>query len=196
MSETVTNRESPVELLKRYGILAYGALGNMLDTGLVVLGTLLVGLGLTVLLSGFGVLGPIEDMSTVAMLASSLILIVVGLFALGVASEGPLGRGRRLVGFNIWEVGIGRALAAFLVGLGLLLAYRVLVEFVSDLPVVFMRGVDGLQAVSVSGMVSVPLVGVPLSLLLRSLPETYGWAKRYEIQAIFLVWLLSTLILL
>ncbi|REK21841.1 MAG: hypothetical protein DWQ40_03560 [Actinobacteria bacterium] len=196
MSETVTNRESPVELLKRYGILAYGALGNMLDTGLVVLGTLLVGLGLTVLLSGFGVLGPIEDMSTVAMLASSLILIVVGLFALGVASEGPLGRGRRLVGFNIWEVGIGRALAAFLVGLGLLLAYRVLVEFVSDLPVVFMRGVDGLHAVSVSGMVAVPLVGVPLSLLLRSLPETYGWAKRYEIQAIFLVWLLSTLILL
>lgn len=192
----MSNTETPLELARRYGILAYGALGTMLDTGLVVVGTLLVGLGLTVLLSGFGLIGNIAEMSTQALLGSSLILVIVGLFALGVAAEGPLGRGRRLTGFNIWEIGIGRALASFLVGLGLLIVYRVVLGIVDDLPVVFLRGVEGVHAVAVSGMVSVPLVGVPLSLFLRSLPDQYAWARRYEFQAIFLVWMLTTLILL
>lgn len=192
----MTKSGSVLDLLKRYGILAYGALGTMLDTGLVVLGTLLVGLGVTVLLAGFDLIGSIADMSTAALLGSSMILVIVGLFALGVAAEGPLGRGRRLTGFNIWEVGIGRALASFLVGLGMLVLYRVVIGFVDDLPVVFLRGAEGLNAVAVSGMVAVPLVGVPLSLFVRSLPDQYAWAKRYEIPVVFVVWLISTLILL
>jgi hypothetical protein len=188
--------ESPTKRLKRYGILAYGAMGNIFDVGLVVLGTLFVGLGFTVLLAGFEVVGSIADMSTPALLGSAIILIVVGMFALGVASEGPLGRGRRLVGFNIWEIGIGRAIAAFLVGLVLLLIHRLTAGIVDDLPVVFLRGAEGLHAVSVAGMVAVPLVGVPLSLLICNLNDGYDWLKRYELHSIFVVWLVATLILL
>lgn len=188
--------ESPTDRLRRYGILAYGAMGNMFDVGLVVLGTLFVGLGVTVLLSGFDIVGAIADMSTPAMLGSSIILIVVGLFALGVASEGPLGRGRRLIGFNIWEVGIGRAISAFLVGLVMLMIHQLTAGIVDDLPVVFLRGADGLRAVSAAGMVAVPLVGVPLSLLIRNLDDGYDWLKRYEVHSVFVVWLIATLILL
>jgi hypothetical protein len=42
------------ELLKRYAILGYGAFGTMADVGLMVLGSLLVGLALAVLIGGFG----------------------------------------------------------------------------------------------------------------------------------------------
>jgi len=192
----VLGRESPTERLRRYGILAYGAMGNMFDVGLVVLGTLLVGLGVTVLLAGFDIVGAIEDMSTPAMLGSSIILIVVGMFALGVASEGPLGRGRRLVGFNIWEIGIGRAISAFLVGLVMLMVHQLTAGIVDDLPVVFLRGAEGLHAVAVAGMVAVPLAGVPLSLLIRNLDDGYHWLKRYEVHSVFVVWLIATLILL
>jgi hypothetical protein len=192
----VLGGESPTERLKRYGILAYGAMGNMFDVGLVVLGTLFVGLGVTVLLAGFDVVGAIDDMSTPAMLGSSIILIVVGMFALGVASEGPLGRGRRLMGFNIWEIGIGRAISAFFVGLVMLMVHQLTAGIVDDLPAVFLRGADGLRAVAVAGMVAVPLVGVPLSLLIRNLDDRYDWLKRYEVHSVFVVWLIATLILL
>lgn len=188
--------QSPAERLKRYGTLAYGAMGNMFDVGLVVLGTLFFGLGVTVLLAGFDVVGAITDMSTPAMLGSSIILIVVGMFALGVASEGPLGRGRRLIGFNIWEIGIARAISAFFVGLVMLMIHRLTAGIVDDLPVVFLRGADGLRAVSVAGMLAVPLVGVPLSLLVRNLDDGYDWLKRYEVHSVFVVWLIATLILL
>lgn len=192
----VLGGESLTERLKRYGILAYGAMGNMFDVGLVVLGTLFVGLGLTVLLAGFDVVGAIDDMSTPAMLGSSIILIVVGMFALGVASEGPLGRGRRLVGFNIWEIGIGRAISAFFVGLVMLMIHQLTAGIVDDLPAVFLRGADGLHAVAFAGMVAVPLVGVPLSLLIRNLGDGYDWLKRYEVHSVFVVWLIATLIML
>ncbi len=192
----VLSGESPTERLKRYGILAYGAMGNMFDVAMVVVGTLFVGLGVSVLLAGFDVVGALDDMSTPAMLGSSIILIVVGMFALGVASEGPLGRGRRLVGFNIWEVGIGRAISAFCVGLVLLLIHQLTAGIVEDLPAVFLRAAEGLRAVAVAGMVAVPLAGVPLSLLIRNLDDGYDWLKRYEVHSVFVVWLIITLILL
>ena len=105
---------------KRYAILAYGSFGTMLDVGLMVIGSLLVGLAVSVVLAGFGIVNVIQDLSTGAMLASSLVLAVIGLFCLGVAAEGPLGRGQRLVGFKLWEIGLGRIIAIFVVGLFLL----------------------------------------------------------------------------
>ncbi|MEE8489531.1 MAG: hypothetical protein V3S43_04290, partial [Acidimicrobiia bacterium] len=116
MTETTVPKPSLFSMLKRYAILAYGALGTMLDVGLMVLGSLLVGLSVAVLLAGFDIVDVAGDLSTGTTLISAVVLAVTGLFCLGVASEGPLGRGRRLVGFNLWEVGIGRTLAVF--GLG------------------------------------------------------------------------------
>lgn len=196
MTQTMSQQRSLSALLKRYGILAYGAFGTMLDTGFVVAGTLLVGLGISIVLGGFGVVGELTDISTGAMLGSALILSIVGMFFLGVAAEGPLGRGRRLSGFAIWEIGIGRAISGFLVGFGLFLVHRFIGGFIGELPEVMERGADGIYAVAIAGMLAVPLVGVPLSLLVRSLPEQYSWGRRYDVPALFVVWVIATMALL
>lgn len=188
--------DSAYDYAKRYGMLAYGAFGTMLDTGLIVVGTLLVGLGVSILLGGFDVFGSLPELSTGAMLGSSLILAIVGMFFLGVAAEGPLGRGKQLSGYTIWELGIGRSISGFLVGFGLLLVHSFVVGVIDDLPEVLARGAEGIHAVAVAGMIVVPLVAVPLSLLIRSVPDEYAWARRYQIPAIFVVWVIATMILL
>lgn len=193
MTESTSTQQTAKGNAKHYGTLAYGAMGTMLNTGMIVIGTLLCSLGLATLLGGFGLFGDLE-LSTGAFLASGLILGVVGLFALGIAAEGPLGRGRRLVGFNVWEIGIGRAIASFLVGFGFLLLHGFLVGLVDQLSVVIQRGVEGLHAAAIAGMVVVPLVGVPTSMLMRSAPETSAWARQLEYPVIFLVWVAATMI--
>jgi hypothetical protein len=193
LTGSTSRPESATGSLKHYGTLAYGAIGTMLDAGLVVVGTLFVSLGVATLVGGFGLVGQIE-MSTGAFLASALIVGIVGLFALGVAAEGPLGRGRRLVGYNIWEVGIARAIASFLVGFGFLVLQGFLVGFLDDLPAVVQRGAEGLHAAAVAGMIAVPLIGVPLSILLRSMSDGDSWAQRLEYPSIFIVWVVATMV--
>lgn len=187
------SRTDPLEMVKRYAILGYGAFGTMLDVGLMVLGSLLAGLAIAVLLAGFELVNVVQELSTGAMLASALILAVVGLFCLGVASEGPLGRGRKLIGFQLWEVGIGRTVAVFLVGFGALLTYGVISGFLEDLPEPLHKGAEGLRAVGVAGMAVMPLVGVPLSLLVRWAPNAPAWLSKAEIPVLFVVWAIAAM---
>lgn len=188
-----TSRTDPFETVKRYSILAYGAFGTMLDVGLMVLGSLLVGLAIAVLLAGFELVNVIQELSTGGMLASALVLAIVGLFCLGVASEGPLGRGRKLIGFQLWEVGIGRTVAVFLVGLAALLAHGLISEFLQDLPEPLHKGAEGLRALGIAGMVVMPLIGVPLSLLVRWAPNGPAWLDKAEIPVLFVVWAIATM---
>lgn len=184
-------------LLKRYAILAYGAFGTMADVGLMVLGSLLVGLSLAVLIGGFGLVEvTAEELSTGEMLISAIVLAVIGLFCLGLASEGPLGRGRRLVGFAIWEVGIGRTLAVFLSGLIALLLYDFIGGLLEDVPAPLYKGVEGFRVVGVAGMTAMPLLGVPLSLAARSAPEDYLWIRRADIPVMFIVWAVTAMVIL
>lgn len=183
--------------LKRYAILAYGAIGTMADVGLMVLGSLLVGLSVAVLLAGFGLVeGLSEEMSTGEMLISAIVLAVVGLFCLGVASEGPLGRGRRLVGFKLWEVGIGRTLAVFGVGFVALLLYDVLGGLLEGVPAPLYKGTEGFRAVGIAGMTVMPLLGVPLSLLTRAAPDNYAWVRQADIPVMFVVWAVAAMLIL
>lgn len=192
-----TTRPSTFATIKRYAILAYGALGTMFDVGLMVLGSLLIGLSLAVLLAGFDLVDVGGEMSAGAMLISAVVLAVVGLFCLGVAAEGPLGRGRRLVGFQHWEVGIGRVLAVFAVGFGALLLYGFVLGFVGELPRPLHQGAEGIRAVGVAGMTVMPLLGVPLSLLVRWAPTTkYDWVRRADIPVMFVVWAIAAMIIL
>lgn len=184
-------------LLKRYAILAYGAFGTMADVGLMVLGSLLVGLSLAVLVGGFGLIDVTEqELSTGEMLISAIVLAVVGLFCLGVASEGPLGRGRRLVGFAIWEVGIGRTLAVFISGLIALLLYDFLGGALEDVPAPLYKGVEGFRVVGVAGMTAMPLLGVPLSLAARSAPEEFAWVRKADIPLMFIVWAVTAMVII
>lgn len=184
-------------LLKRYAILAYGAFGTMADVGLMILGSLLVGLSLAVLIGGFGLMEVTsQDLSTGEMLISAIVLAVVGLFCLGVASEGPLGRGRRLIGFKVWEVGIGRTLAVFIVGLISLLLYDLIGGLLEGVPSPLYKGLEGFRVVGVAGMTAMPLLGVPLSLAARSAPDDYAWARQADIPLMFVVWAVTSMLIL
>lgn len=196
MTDDTTTRPSAFAAVKRYAILAYGALGTMFDIGLMVLGSLLVGLSIAVLLAGFDLVDVAQTLSTGAMLISAVVLGVVGLFLLGVASEGPLGRGRRLVGFKLWEVGIGRTLAVFGIGFGALLLYELVVGLLEGLPSPLHQGTEGIRAVGVAGMTAMPLIGVPLSLLLRWVPVEYEWVHRTDVPAMFVVWAVAAMMAL
>ena len=188
---------APMELVKRYGVLAYGAFGTMADIGLMVLGSLLVGLSIAVLLGGFDLADvTIEELSTGEMLISAIVLAVVGLFCLGIASEGPLGRGRRLVGFEIWEVGIGRIIAVFVVGLIGFFAYGLVTNLLESVPSPLFKGAEGIRAVSVAGLTVMPLLGVPLSLAVRLVPDDYRYVRIAEIPLMFVVWAVSAMIIL
>ena len=186
-----------MEVVKRYAILAYGAVGTMGGVGLMVLGSLLVGLAVAVLLGGFGLAEILSDeLSTGEMLISAIVLAVMGLFCLGVASEGPLGRGRRLVGFEVWELGIGRAIAVFLSGLAALFLYNLVGGTLEGVPAPLYQGTEGFRAVGVAGITVMPLIGVPLSIALHFVPDRYGWALEAEIPLLFVVWAVSAMVLL
>lgn len=190
-------QRSATGLVKRYAILAYGAFGTMADVGLMVLGSLLVGLSLAVLIGGFGLMDvTTQDLSTGEMLISAIVLAVVGLFCLGVASEGPLGRGRRLVGFKIWEVGIGRTLAVFVAGLAGLLLYNLIGGVLDGVPSPLYKGVEGFRVVGVAGMTAMPLIGVPLSLAARAAPDRYSWIRQADIPVMFVVWAVTAMLIL
>lgn len=200
MVEAVTDNSSnrgATGVLRRYSILAYGAIGTMADVGLMVLGSLLVGLSLAVLLGGFGLVDVTTDqLSTGEMLISAIVLAVIGLFCLGVASEGPLGRGRRLVGFRLWEVGIGRTLAVFGAGFVALLLYDLIGGLLEDVPTPLYKGVEGFRAVGIAGMTVMLLLGVPLSLLVRAAPERYRWIRQADIPIMFIVWAVAAMYIL
>lgn len=195
MTEGATT-QGAFTILKRYAILAYGALGTMLDVGLMVLGSLLVGLSIAVLLAGFGLVDVANGLETAPLLISAIVLAVGGLFCLGVASEGPLGRGRRLSGFKLWEVGIGRTLAVFGVGFGALLIYGLITGFLDGLPAPLHQGTEGIRAVGVAGMTVMPLIGVPLSLLARGIPVESEWVHRADVPVMYVVWIVAAMMIL
>lgn len=186
-------KSDAVATLKRYGILAFGSFGTMFDIALMVLGSLMIGLSLSVLLVGLDLVRREQDLTTGAMLISAMVLAVVGLFCLGIASEGPLGRGRRLVGFKLWEVGLGRAIAAFSTGLIALVVHGFAADLISDVPDPIVTGVEGLHAVGITGLTVMPLIGVPLSVLARWQASDQRWAELAEIPLMFVVWAIAVM---
>lgn len=182
--------------LRHQVTLVWGALGTMLDVALIVVGSALLGLALAVLLDGFELVSVGLDLSTGAMLGSSLVIGIVGGFALGVASEGPLGRGRRLVGFPENEVMVARLVGAVAVGL-ILIVVRILVDgFLADLPLPFVIASDVLQAAGISGVTVVPILAVPLAWWTRSGGFGEAMASDGDIPIMYLVWAVATMIFL
>lgn len=176
--------------------LAWGALGTMLDVALVVIGSALLGLAAAVLLDGFDLVSIGLDLSTGAMLGSSLVIGIVGGFALGVASEGPLGRSRRSVGENENYVLVARFAASLVVGLLLLLVRNLIDGFVVDLPVPFRVAADIIQAAAVAGLTAVPVLAVPLAWWIRSGGFGAAMALDGDIPLMYFVWAVATMFLL
>ena len=189
-------RPTVLATIKRYSILAYGGIGTMLGVGLMVLGAILIGISIPVLLGGFDLIDIEPDLETAPMLISAIVVAVSGMFCLGVASEAPLGRVCRLTGFKLWEVGIGRALAVFALGLGAVFLYRFLIGFLDGLPPPILKGAQSIRAVGVAGMVLMPLIGVPLSLVAGRLPAGSELIRRLDQPVLLVVWAFSSLVVL
>lgn len=194
MTDEMVRADSRAQM-RRYAILGYGALGTMLDIGLMVVGTLLVGLAVSVILAGFDLVNVIQDLSTGAMLGSALVLAVVGLFCLGVAAEGPLGRGRDLVGFRLWEIGVGRIIAVLVIGWALLTVYGLIGDTLDGLPLPITTGADGIRAAGIAGLTVMPLLGVPLALVARWYPDGPDWLPSVDVPIMFVVWVVATMAL-
>jgi len=185
-----------------YATLAHGTAGVMLDVGLMVLGSILVGLSAAVLLVGIGVVEISWELSTGGTFVSGVALALSGMFCLGIASESPLGRGGRLAGFGVWHLGIGLAACALLVGLAAMGIHRLVAGLVEGRPWPLRQGAEALRAVGVSGMTVMPLVGVPLSVLVGGLwgdsprLSALRGAPRVNLPAMFAVWAVAAMILL
>ncbi len=189
-------KTSALAVVKRYAILAYGAVGTMLDVGLMVLGALLIGLAASVLLVGLEIIDVAQDLSTAATFVSTLVLAVTGMFCLGLASEGPLGRGYRLVGYAEWEIAIARGLAVLAVGFGSLALFGVISGFLSELSEPIQRGADGIRAVGLGGLTAMPVLGVPLAFAARMARGRFQWARRLDIPVMFVVWAVAAMVFL
>ena len=189
-------RTSPWAVVKRYAVLAYGAVGTMLDVGLMVLGTLLIGLAASVLLVGLEIVDAAQELSTATMFVSTLVLAVTGMFCLGLASEGPLGRGYRLVGYREWEIAIARGLAVVAVGLGALALFGAISGFIGELPESLQRGADGIRAVGMAGLIAMPTVGVPLAFAARMAKGRFLWVRRADLPIMFVVWAVAAMVFL
>lgn len=171
-------------------------MGTMLDVALIVVGSALLGLAVAVLLDGFELVTIGLDLSTGAMLGSSLVIGIVGGFALGVASEGPLGRGRRLVGYQETHILVARLVAAVAVGLTLMVVRMLIEDFLAELPLPFGVAAEVIQAAAVAGVTAVPILAVPLAWWTRSGGFGEAMAADGDIPIMYFVWAVATMILL
>jgi hypothetical protein len=175
--------------------LAAGTFRTMLDVGMLALGTGLVGLAAAIALDAFDLASIGIRLSTTALLGASLVVGVIGAFALGIASEGGYGAPESVRGYPMLETAIGRAFGALVVGVLLLVASSRLEEFVSDLSLPLRAAHLMLDAVGRAGTFVVPLVGVPVSFLIRRSLDSTAWGEELELPLLYLVWTVATLLL-
>jgi hypothetical protein len=174
---------------------AIRSLGEMLDVGLLVLGTAIVALGVTVLLDGFSVVDLGLTDSAGAMLGSGIVLGVLGAFALGVAAEGPIGHPARRDAGDPLERATGRAISLVLVGLGMLALSAFLEPLVSGLPTPFQVGVELLGVIGLAGCTVAVVIGVPLLFLLERATTLPRWVADWRGGSLFLVWAIGAAVL-
>jgi len=181
---------------RHYLRLAVNAFVTMLDIGLFAVSAAWVGLAAAVLLVGFElVAAPRLEMSTGGLLVSALILAVVGCFAAGIASEGPVRRNRRIVGNNNIEIAVARALSAVLVGWLFVYAADKLQPLQDDISIPLAMGIDLLAQTGRVGLLVVPLLGVPLAWGVK-VTELLGKAvEETELPVLFVVWIAGMMLL-
>jgi len=176
-----------------YFRLVAGTFRTMLDIGMLALGTGSVGLTAAVVLDAFDLVDIGLPLSTSSMLGSALVVGVVGAFALGIASEGGYGAQESVRTYPSLEVAIGRLVSAVVVGVILLVVAARLEEFVSGFSLPVRAGLEMVRATGAAGTYIVPIVGVPVSHLVR----TYGGRVGYDFQlpVMYVVWAVAAVAL-
>ena len=175
--------------------LAASSFAIMLDLGLFAIGAALVGLGVAVFLSSFDVVAAETELSTGSALVSALVLGVVGTFAMGIASEGPVRRASRLVVTSEAEAAVARAISSVLVGVLFIFLAGRLRSLVVDMPVPIESGVELLRAAGIAGLATVPLIGVPLAWAVRRSGVLGETAAEADLPIMFSVWVVALIFL-
>jgi len=179
--------------LRYYLTLVGGTIRTALDVGMLVAGTGLVALGVSVILDGLEIVDVGLGLGLGPSLGAGLVIAVCGGFGLGVASEGRYGSDRRLDGFPSLEIALGRLVGVVLVSALLAWAAGRLAPLVVDLPYPFEVAVEVVDTVASSGFVAA-LVGVSLAWFVRLGLDRLGWGASLEIPALYVTWLLLAIL--
>jgi hypothetical protein len=174
--------------------LVAGTFRTMLDVGMLALGTGMVGLAVAVILDAFDLAAIGMQISTTSLLGSSLVIGVIGAFALGIASEGGYGAPESVRRYPVLEVALGRVAGAVVVGVILLVAASRLETLVADFSLPLRAAHQMLDAVGRAGAFVVPLLGVPFAFAIRR-GFANGWGEELELPLLYLVWTVATLVL-
>lgn len=164
------------------------------DVGLLVAGTGLVGVGLALILNGFGMIDLVVDADLSQALAVGLVVTMIGGLALGIAVEGPIGNPAPAVKAKAWEsiLVAAPALLAFIWIIGilerisdrLLLPYSDLFSFVSS----------HLHAVQQAGVSVGLVVGIPAMWATRHfLAPRLVFFERAAPGALYLCWMIGVI---
>lgn len=164
---------------------------TMLDVGMLALGSALVGLAVAILLGAFDLVPSTVELSTAALLGSGVVTGVMGAFALGVASEGGVGR-PSAAGPTSVERLVGRVATGLLVGAVFVVLAGYLTRYLTDLPVFFDYAVEALRSAGVAAFV-VSLVVVP-GLWGAAFVVDSPWLGDVELPVLYLVWAMVTLV--
>lgn len=173
---------APLDYTRLYGR-QVGIVGDMY---LAVVGAALVALAVVVLLDGFGFISVGLTGTTGALLGSGLVIAVIGLFALGVASEGPMTG-------SVYEwpeihMAIARAIGIIAVSTAGLIVASTIEGFFNDLGAAFVIAVDTLRVASRSGFfVALPLGVVGTYLLRVFVPGSRGGWDRVALLGLWVV---------
>lgn len=170
--EAAPERPSALEVAAVYG----RQLGVVGDAYLAVVGACLVALAVVVLLDGFGVVSAGYTDSTGALLGSGFVLAVIGLFALGVASEGPM-TGGEVPGPEM-HIALARAIGIVVAAVAGNLAADLLAGPAASVSYPLELGLVALRVAGRAGLVVVLPVGVPATWFLRTrYPKFAGWDR-------------------
>ena len=183
------------EKWRHYVRLAVTSFATMLDLGLYAVGAALVGLGISVLLAGFDLVGSTSDLSTGTVLVSALVLGVVGTFSLGLAAEGPARRSSLVPAQSDAERAIARALSALAVGVIFIFIAGRLAAFSDDISSPLATGIELIQVVGLAGLWPVPLIGVPLAWAAHRSGLFGESAVETDLPIMFAVWVVAVILL-
>ncbi len=173
--------------------LALGTFRTALDVGMLVVGSGLIGLAVAVLADGFGFVAIGLELSTGAMLGTSLVIAVVGAFALGIASEGGYGSLRATARYSLLEVAIGRLVFIVVVSLLLLTAASRLEPIVLELTYPMRVAQEVVRAGGSAGFFAA-FVGVPAAWGLRAGLARLDWGFEFDIPVLYVIWVAAALV--
>lgn len=162
----MTSQSEPSGLSWWQAVQMFGRqLGLAGDLYLSVVGSALLALSLVVVLDGFGVVQKELVEGTGTTLGVGLVLAVLGFFALGIASEGPLTG----IAYAYPEVHLAasRAIGVAIVSVLGLVAATVLAPLAADVALPLEVAVAILRAAALGGLVFVLPIVVPASWWLR-----------------------------